>query len=318
MIAKNLSKETFKQKIIEAYKILEECALCPRACNVNRLKDEKGFCKSGRALIVSSYSPHFGEEPPLTARQGSGTIFFTNCNMACRFCQNYQISQLGIGGEISEERLADMMLALQKLGCHNINLVSPTHFVPQILKAIDIAISRGLDLPFVYNTNGYDSLQTLKILDGIIDIYLIDIKYADDKMAQRYSSGKEYVYYSRQAIKEMFSQVGNLEVDKKGIAIKGLIVRHLVLPNNIAGTHSCLKFLADEVSKDVQISLMSQYNPLYKANAYPEINRRLSAKEYIQAKNWARQLGLNNVWTQAIISPDIGVPDFERDDVFRF
>lgn len=313
-----LDNVTLRNRVNEALKSLASCKLCPRECGVNRLKDERGFCKPGRKLVVSSYSPHFGEEPPLTGLHGSGTIFFTSCNMRCVFCQNYQISQGGIGDEVSEEELARMMLLLQRLGCHNINLVSPTHFVPQIIRGIELAKSQGLTLPFVYNTNGYDSLETLNILDGIIDIYLPDIKYADDKMAQKYSFAKDYVYHSRQAIKEMLRQVGNLEVDQKGIARRGLIVRHLVLPDNIAGTYECLAFLAQEVSKEVRISLMAQYNPLYKAEEFPEINRKITLKEYIRAKNWARELGLNNVWTQDITSPDIGVPDFESKDVFRF
>lgn len=313
-----ISKQTLKDKVDEGYKILSNCRLCPRECGVNRLKDERGFCRSGKNLVVSSYSPHFGEEPPLTGKRGSGTIFFTNCNMRCVFCQNYQISQEGLGEEISEERLAEMMLHLQSSGCHNINLVSPTHFVPQILRAVKLAVSNGLSIPFVYNTNGYDSLDTLKLLEGVIDIYLPDIKYGDNTMAQKYSYGKDYVSKSRLTIKEMFRQVGNSQVDQDMVAKRGIIVRHLVLPNNIAGTYECLKFLAYEVSKDIRISLMSQYNPLYKAKEFPEINRRITPKEYIQAKNYARQLGLTNIWAQELTSPHILIPDFEMEDVFRF
>ncbi len=279
--------------------MLEKCRVCPRECGVNRLKNEQGFCRSGLLPQVSSYNSHHGEEPPISGCYGSGTIFLTNCNLRCVFCQNYPISQLGVGNEVTIEELAKMMLKLQKRGCHNINFVTPTHFTPQILKAIELAVENGLNIPIIWNTNGYESVETLRLLDGIISIYLPDAKYMDDQMAQRYSNAPpNYPLVNLAAIKEMWRQAGSLVVDKDGIAQKGMIVRHLVLPEGIAGTKQVLKMLAQEISPNVYVSLMSQYFPANKASSYPEINRKISHEEYDDVLNCLDEEGLHEGWIQ--------------------
>ncbi|MBC7319369.1 radical SAM protein [bacterium] len=284
-----------------AYSYLESCRLCPRECGANRLKGEKGICGVDVRLWVSSYGPHYGEEPPLSGNSGSGTIFFTYCNLKCVYCQNYTISQLGDGDIVSEEDLANMMLYLQRLGCHNINLVTPTHFVPQILSALVMAVEKGLSIPIVYNTSGYEKLETLKLLDGIVDIYLPDMRYSSSVYAVKYSSAPRYPDVNRLAVREMFRQVGNLVLDERGIAKKGLIIRHLVMPEDISGTESVLKFIAEEISKDTYISLMAQYRPEYKAQDFPPLNRRITREEYKRAIEIAKNLGLRNVWTQMVL-----------------
>jgi putative pyruvate formate lyase activating enzyme len=266
---------------------------------VNRLKDDKlGFCRSGLNPIISSVSPHHGEEPPLSGTKGSGTIFFTNCNLRCVYCQNYPISQMGNGAARTPGELACQMLWLQEQGCHNLNLVTPTHFVPQILKALGIARERGFSLPIVYNTSGYESLETLRILDGIVDIYLPDMRYGDNKAAMQYSVAPHYVEINRAAIKEMYRQVGNLIIDEEGVAKRGIIIRHLVLPGGLSGTEGIMKFLAEEISKDVYISLMSQYFPAYKTTEHKEINRRITEAEYDAAYECKMKYGLKNGWIQ--------------------
>jgi putative pyruvate formate lyase activating enzyme len=312
---KNYEENKLKTRIEKAWQILESCTLCPRRCQKNRLADEKGDCGSGLKLKVSSYSPHHGEEPYLSGTKGSGTIFFTNCSLNCIFCQNYQISQERIGEYISEEKLAEMMLDLQRRGCHNINLVSPTHFVPQILKALEIAIKRGLKLPLVYNTNSYDSFETLKLLEGIIDIYLPDIKYSDNKTAQELSNVPNYVINAQRAICEMFRQVGNVVLDKNKIAHKGIILRHLVLPEDLAGSFVSLDFLAT-LSKDICIGIMAQYRPCYKAKTHPQINRKITYSEYYKVVKYAKKLGFTHLLTQELISSDIYLPDFASPDPF--
>lgn len=284
-----------------AYSYLESCRLCPRECGVNRLKGEKGFCGVDARLWVSSYGPHYGEELPLSGDNGSGTIFFTYCNLKCVYCQNYTISQLGVGDMVSEKDLANMMLYLQRLGCHNINLVTPTHFLPQILSALAIALERGFNLPVVYNTSGYEKVEILKLLDGIVDIYLPDMRYSSDEYAVRYSSAPRYPEINRLAVKEMYRQVGNLVLDERGVAKRGLIIRHLVMPEDISGTEDVLKFIAEEISKDTYISLMAQYRPEYKARNIPPLNRRITSKEYKRALEIAKNLGLKNVWTQMVL-----------------
>jgi putative pyruvate formate lyase activating enzyme len=259
---------------------------------VNRLAGESGQCRVTSQVIVSSYGPHMGEEAPLVGRNGSGTIFFSYCNLHCAFCQNYIISQLGEGEAVTKETLADMMLSLQAQGCHNINLVSPTHVVPYILEALEIAAANGLHLPLVYNTGGYDALETLKLLDGIVDIYMPDMKYSDEKTAERLSGVKDYPEINRAAVKEMHRQVGDLEVDEKGIAQRGLLVRHLVLPNGLAGTQEIVKFLADEVSANTYLNIMSQYRPCYKAFDIPGLDRPLKDQEFNDAIKLAHQQGL--------------------------
>jgi len=300
----------------QARQILAQCALCPRACKVNRLQGELGFCQSGNDVIISSAGPHHGEEPPISGQRGSGTIFFTNCNLRCVFCQNYQISQNSQGHPVTTNELANIMLSLQTQRCHNINLVSPTHFVPQILEALALAIPKGLNLPIVYNTNGYDALETLKLLDGIVDIYLPDIKYADDIDAKEYSKVDDYVKHNRLAIKEMYRQVGNLVISESGIAQKGLLIRHLVLPNRLSGTFDCLDFIAREISKDAYVSLMSQYHPSHKAHQHPLINRRLKPSEYQEVVAYAEKLGLENCYIQELVSSDDFLPDFQKENPF--
>lgn len=311
-----------EERIEKAYRILSCCTLCPNLCKVSRL-EKNGICssatrcRSGILPIISEACAHFGEEPPVTGVKGSGTIFFSNCTLKCKYCQNYQISQEGIGEEISEKELADKMLYLQKSGCHNINLVTPTHFVPQILKALSIAIEHGLNIPIVYNTSGYESLDTLKLLDCVIDIYLPDIKYSDDENSFKYSGTKNYVSNNRIAIKEMFRQVGVLNKDKRGIAVKGLIIRHLVLPERISGSFESLKFLVEEISRDVTISLMAQYHPCYKASEFPEINRKITYSEYREVINEAENLEFTNLpIAQYIDSSEVYIPDFSLDTPF--
>jgi len=286
-------------KLIEdSFRLLESCCICPRRCKVNRLKNEKGFCKTGLKPIVCSFMPHHGEEPPISGKLGSGTIFFSHCNMACVYCQNYEFSQIEEGKEVGFEELADFMLQLQDMGCHNINLVTPTHVMPQILKALCIAIPKGLKLPLVYNTGGYELPEIIKLLDGIVDIYLPDMRYADNDMAAKYSSAPDYAKYNQEAVKEMHRQVGVAKMNEEGIIKKGLIIRHLVLPNNIAGTDKIMESIATQLSKDTHISLMSQYFPCYKAAQFKEILRRITLKEYEDAKGTMHRWGLNNGWLQ--------------------
>jgi len=294
-----VSQAELEQRIDAAYGLLDACRVCPRECGVDRLEDSRlGFCRSGLNPMISSVSPHHGEEPPLSGTKGSGTIFFTNCNLRCVYCQNYPISQMGNGAERTPGELACQMTWLQEQGCHNLNLVTPTHFVPQILKALGIARERGFNLPIVYNTSGYESLETLRLLDGVVDIYLPDMRYGDTKAAMQYSVAPHYVEVNQAAIREMYRQVGNLAVDGKGIAKRGLIIRHLVLPGGISGTEQVMKFLAEEISKDVYISLMSQYFPAFKSAEHPEINRRISEKEYDEAYDIKMKFGLKNGWIQ--------------------
>jgi len=292
--------ETYRQglfpaKIEKAYKMLEECTICPRHCKVNRLKQELGFCQSGLLPEVSSYSPHFGEEKPLVGAHGSGTIFLTHCNLRCVFCQNYSISHLGEGSQISLERMARMMIELQKMGCHNINLVSPTHYVPQILKALLIAIEQDLHIPLVYNTGGYDSIPTLELLDGVIDIYMPDFKYSQSRVAEQYSKAPDYPKVAKLALKEMHRQVGDLILVEQGIARRGLLVRHLVLPQNLAGTEQIMDFLASQISKNTYVNIMDQYYPFGEIEAGSPLARRITHQEFEQALAAARQAGLTRL-----------------------
>jgi len=294
----NIKEEEFDRRIEKAYKLLFPCEVCPHKCGVNRLEEEKGFCRSGEEVIVSSYNAHFGEEPPLSGNFGSGTIFFTNCNLKCVYCQNYPISQLGNGNKVSLSELAKIMLALQKRKCHNINLVTPTHFVPQILKSIKLAIKMGLCIPVVYNTSGYDSVNTLKLLDGVVDIYLPDARYANNKIAKKYSAAPNYFEIMKKALKEMHQQVGDLVTDKIGVAHSGLIVRHLVLPEGLSGTKKIMRFIAWEISPYTYISLMAQYFPAYQAGQFPLLSRRINRKEYREALHVFKEEGLENGWFQ--------------------
>ena len=281
-----------QQRIDEAYAHLQACDVCPLRCGVNRLEGELGVCKTGVKAQVSSFGAHLGEEEPLRGWAGSGTIFFARCNLRCVFCQNFEISQVGRGREVEPEVLAEIMLRLQEAGCHNINLVSPTHVVPQIIAAVLIAVQAGLRLPLVYNSGGYDSLEMLALLDGIVDIYMPDMKYGDDDTARRYSKVPRYVEVNQAAVREMQRQVGDLQLDEQGIARRGLLVRHLVLPNQLAGTEKVLQFLAEEISKSVYLNLMDQYHPAYQAGNYEELNRPITTQEYQQALAAARRWGL--------------------------
>lgn len=289
-----LKNDEIERKIEKAFEILKTCTLCPRECKVDRISGQKGFCKVLSKPFVSSWGPHFGEETPLVGRHGSGTIFFGFCNLSCVYCQNWTISHDGEGEEITCEELAGVMIYLQNLGCHNINLVTPTHQVPQILKALYIAREEGLKIPVVYNCGGYESLDTLKILDGIVDIYMPDIKYADNGVAEKYSKAREYSTFAKLALKEMHRQVGDLLLSE-GIALKGLLVRHLVLPNNLAGSDEILRFISEEISKETYINIMDQYRPCFQAYKYEELNRRITKEEYEEAVNKALRYGLKRI-----------------------
>lgn len=288
-----ISLEELKERKDKLYDLLKSCSLCPNECEVNRQIDDNGKCSSGYLPIISSYGPHFGEEPPLVGRYGSGTIFFTNCNLDCKFCQNYDISHYGMGREVSINDLADMMLYLQNRGCHNINFVTPTHFTPQIVDALIIARERGLEIPLVYNCGGYESLNTLKLLDKIIDIYMPDIKYSSNENALKYSGIPNYWDVVQEAIKEMYNQVGDLKISSSGIAKRGLLIRHLVLPNDLAGSKKILDFIAKEISIDSYVNIMDQFRPVFLANQFRELNRHISQKEYFDVINYAKEIGLH-------------------------
>jgi len=299
---------------------LTACDICPRECGANRVKGKVGSCNSGYLPIVSSVGAHHGEEPVLSGSRGSGTIFFGNCNMRCVYCQNHQISQDPENQqrhEVGTSVLAERMLYLQDdLKCHNINLVTPSHFVPQIVRAILAAVPKGLYLPLVYNTSSYDSLQTLRELDGIISIYLADLRYASNESGRKYSRVRHYADSSRAAIKEMYRQVGNLELDSEDIARKGLIIRHLVLPGGIAGSEESLPWLVKEISPRVAVSIMSQYHPAHRAYKYKELNRRVTPEEYAAVVRLAEKQGLDNGWVQGMESPAEYLPDFAEDEPF--
>jgi putative pyruvate formate lyase activating enzyme len=289
-----LESGELKRRVQIAYDRLAACDICPRKCGVNRREDELGACRTGELAVVSSAGPHFGEETPLVGRRGSGTIFVSWCNLNCQYCQNYEISQLGQGEPVTPEELAGLMLSLQRRDCHNINLVSPSHVVPQILAAVLIAAHAGLHIPLVYNTGGYDSLETLSLLDGVVDIYMPDMKYADATIAERYSRIKDYPAANQAAVREMHRQVGDLILDEHGIALRGLLVRHLVLPEGLAGTAQIVRFLAS-LSIHTYLNVMDQYRPCYKARMLPPLNRRLTAQEYQQAVDLACQAGLQRL-----------------------
>lgn len=283
------------RRAAEAHARLARCDLCAWECKVNRLEGKLGVCKTGERAKVSSYGPHLGEEDPLRGWRGSGTIFFTRCNLRCQFCQNHDISQTDAGDEATAEQLAGMMLDLQGRGCHNINLVSPSHVVPQILAALTIAAERGLRLPLVYNTGGYDSLPALHLLDGVIDIYMPDMKYANAEAARKYSKARDYPSKNQAAVKEMHRQVGDLQLDERGLATRGLLVRHLVLPNGLAGTREIVEFLAREISPNTYLNLMAQYRPAYRAYQFPELSRPITPLEYREAIQMAQEAGLNRL-----------------------
>lgn len=290
-----LESGELRRRAGEALSRLACCTLCPRRCEADRPGGEKGKCQTGRRAVVSSFGPHFGEEAPLVGWGGSGTIFFTHCNLRCQFCQNYSISQTGEGEEVGAEDLARMMLQLQARGCHNINLVSPTHVVAQLLEALELAAKRGLHLPLVHNSGGYDSLETLKLLDGVVDIYMPDMKYSDEGTAFKYSGVHDYPEVNRAAVGEMHRQVGDLEVDAKGVAVRGLLVRHLVLPQGLAGTKQVVEFLAQDISPNTYLNVMDQFRPCYRACDYPELCRPITREEFQEALRLAREAGLERL-----------------------
>lgn len=287
-----LTRNELKDRAEQFRHLLETCKVCPRQCGARRTRGEYGVCRLTDDVMVSSASPHYGEEPPLVGSRGSGTIFFSSCNLKCLFCQNYEISHLRLGRVVSCTQLANMMLLLQNAGCHNINLVTPTHVTPQIVEALEIAVDRGLSIPLVYNCGGYESPQTLSLLKDIVDIYMPDIKYSRNENARRYSGAKDYWDIVRVAVREMQKQVGCLKIDERGIAVRGLLIRHLVLPNNIAGSKAVLEFVAREISQDSYINIMDQYRPAYRALGYRELGRSLTLAEYHEVVEYASHLGL--------------------------
>lgn len=277
---------------------LRQCRICPRNCGVDRTDNRKGYCRTGLKARVYSHAPHHGEEPPISGTAGSGTIFFSGCNMKCVYCQNHLFSQQESGTEVGDEELAGMMLQLQEAGCHNINLVTPSHVVPQILSALKLAVKDGLTIPIVYNTSGYDCPDTIKHLSGIVDVYMPDMRYSNDETASKYSDADRYVEYNRKCLIEMQSQVGDLRIDSKGIATGGLIIRLLVLPEDASGTSQSLSFIRHDISKNAHLSIMSQYRPVCRAHDFIEINRPVSADEYKNIVDAAAALGLNKGWVQ--------------------
>ena len=284
-----------KEKIAQSFEILKACTLCPRACGVDRLSGELGVCLTGEQAIVSSYSPHFGEENPLVGEHGSGTIFFTRCNLLCVFCQNFDISHRGEGVPVTSAELANAMLFLQGSGCHNINFVTPSHVVPQILAALEKAIESGLHVPLVYNTGGYDTAETLRILEGVVDIYMPDFKFWDSKVAEEFCDAPDYPEVVREALKEMHRQVGDLVVDRRGIAERGLLIRHLVLPEGLAGTRQVMRFLANEISPNSYVNIMPQYRPLGRASEWPALGRSLTDEEFREAIQMAEEEGITRL-----------------------
>ena len=284
-----------KEKIRQAEALLSPCILCPRQCRVDRDRDEKGYCGAGEKAVVASFAPHFGEEPPLVGDRGSGTLFFSHCNLKCLFCQNYEISIQGRGQAMEAEEIASVMIYLQNMGCCNINLVTPSHVVPQILKALDIAAGLGLRLPLVYNSSGYDSVETLKILDGVIDIYMPDFKFWDPEIAAKACDAKDYPGVARKALVEMFRQVGDLVADDDGIARRGLLVRHLVMPHGYAGTREVMRFIADNISKNTYVNVMFQYRPCGNAYRFREFASRPADNDFDEAVKAAREAGLTRL-----------------------
>lgn len=292
---KLLSDNQLSQRVDKAYEMLKKCSVCAWECQAERLEGKLGICQTGELAWVSSYGPHLGEERPIRGWRGSGTIFFSRCNMRCQYCQNSDISQAYSGKPMTPDEIAKTMLELQAYGCHNINLVSPSHVAPQILAAINIAAQNGLHIPLVYNTGGYDSLEMLMILDGVIDIYMPDMKYGSSQIARHYSKIRNYTQVNQVAVKEMHRQVGDLHINKDGLATRGLLIRHLVLPNSLAGTEEIVQFIAKEISLDTYLNIMDQYHPAYNAAAYLKLKRRITAEEYQFAIDLAQKAGLTRL-----------------------
>ena len=282
-------KGELKKRIQLLKEFLQECHLCPRQCRVNRLNGEGGYCGAGSELKISSAFPHFGEERPLVGYHGSGTIFLTHCNLRCVFCQNYDISHLGRGEPITLSEMARTMLRLQEMGCHNINFVTPTHYVPQIVESLLEAIRLGLKLPIVYNCSGYESIEVIQLLEGVIDIYMPDAKYMSEEYSKRFSNAPDYPNVLRKVLKEMYRQVGDLTINSNGIAERGLLIRHLVMPQGVASSEAILQFIAEEISVHSYVNIMDQYRPEYRSYDYPEISRRITQKEYMEAIQFAKR-----------------------------
>lgn len=299
-----------------AQTILQHCTLCPRNCQVDRTRGEKGFCGIADEILVAHYGPHYGEEPPISGEHGAGNIFFSSCNLRCIYCQNFQISHRYTGKRVDIHDLIRIFFSLQDMGLHNINLVSPTPYVPFIIQAIEGARKEGLTLPFVYNTHGYETLNTLRLLDGLIDVYLPDFKYWSSNISQRLSSSRDYPENARNAIIEMKRQVGNLVIEE-GLAHKGVLVRHLVLPSNLAGSRQILGWIKNELGTETHLSLMAQYNPLHRASEYPMLDRRIMESEYDALVDFTKRLGFQNVFVQDLESSETYVPDFEREEPFK-
>lgn len=295
--AKLAVRGELEYRVQKFYTIMESCELCPKRCRVNRMAGEKGFCQAPGKAVVHSYQPHFGEEQPLVGQRGSGTIFFSNCNLRCVFCQNWPIAHQGRGSAVSDEELAEMMLKLQKMGCHNINLVTPTHVLPNIIGAVKIAQENGLHLPLCYNTNGYELVDMIKLLEGIVDIYLPDLKFMVSSKAERYSLAAAYDYpeEAMQSIAEMHRQVGDLVTDERGVALNGLMIRHLVMPNRVAGTKAFTRWVAENLSTETYVNIMDQYRAEFKAFEYDDIARAITSEEFIEAIDWAQDAGLTNL-----------------------
>ena len=289
-----------EQNIRKLYQLMEKCSLCPRNCGVNRIKGEKGACRTAKDFKVASVNLHYGEEPPISGEKGSGTIFFTNCNLACVFCQNFPISQLGNGNSITTEQLADKMIDLQNKGANNINLVTPTHVYPMAAETIFIAKQKGLTIPVLSNCGGYESKQVLELMEPFIDIYMPDMKYSSNENAKKYSKIDNYVENNRTAIKEMYRQKGILKFDADGLAIKGILIRHLVLPNNIAGSKEIFNFVATEISQDTYMSVMAQYHTANISHTIEELNRKITQEEYDKVLEDFSAAGLYNGWLQEL------------------
>lgn len=289
---KTFKKGLLKKKRQQAYAILKSCTLCPRACRVDRISGKTGICKTGAKAYMSSYNPHFGEESPLVGLHGSGTIFFTHCNLLCNFCQNYDISHEGHGEEISDQDLASIMMVLQKRGCHNINFVTPSHVVPQIIAATEAAVQQGLSVPLIYNSGGYDSVETLKLLEGVFDIYMPDFKFWDPEIAGATCNARDYPKVARQALIEMHRQVGDLCLDSKGMAFRGLLIRHLVLPKGLSGTREIMKFISCRLSQNTYVNIMSQYRPCGRAAEVKELSSSLESDDYQFALRYAKEEGI--------------------------
>ena len=294
-----LSIAELRKRAAELRETMRSCSLCPRDCGARRLEGRYGVCRSTSNLTISSAAPHYGEEAPLSGRNGSGTIFLTSCNLKCTFCQNYDISHMRLGRPVSCDELAEIMLRLQRSGCHNINFVTPTHFTPQIVEALVKAVDGGLSIPLVYNCGGYESVQTLRLLKDVIDIYMPDIKYSDNATAKRFSGAPHYWDVVTEAVREMHVQVGDLQVDDRGIAQKGLLIRHLVLPNRLAGSRKVLEFVSRDLSPNSYINIMDQYRPAYRAIRYTELGRTIADKEHEEVLGWASGLGLHRGFLQS-------------------